>query len=1201
MTLRLLFVLMLALPTLLAAAPPADPWFERLRVADGLPSSYIYTIRQAPDGFIWIGSTDGLARYDGVDFRVWRHDPMDPGSLSTNDISAVLLDSKGRLWCGGEAGGVNQMLEDGSFRHYRHAANDPRSLGSDDVFTIAEDAAGAIWVGTYLGGLNRLREDGSFERLEHDADDPRSLRSTTVISLFGDAQGRLWIGTDKGLDVREADGRIVHVDLQIFERAGGNLKIGSFLPEADGSMLVGTQYGIARISRDLEFVEDVAPGVVESTAMAMVREPDGRFWIATTSGLISIDGGKIQRYGREEPLPGDVPSERAMDVLRDHEGGLWFAFFDGGVARLSARAHSFSSWRHYPGRTASLLHNAVESVSVDQRGDVWATSGGNGLDRIDALTGRVERFGARLDAQRSRMRASTRIGDHLWVGHQRGLRRYSLTDDSMIDFSAASSAPSTLPAGFVLRLALAPEGILWAAVVGGGVARINTETLEISNFTAGAGTLGNNDILSLVLDRDSLPWIAGATGVERYDPATGRFNVVTGSPNEPIHALAFSADGSLWLHRLGALEHYRLDDGKLALSERYGIADGWPAMRIGDLHVAADESVWASSQRGLWRLDGVRHNIRRFSEGDGLPSSEFVGAFATGADGSVYAATRGGVIAFDPASIVLNAPPSPLHLTELTIRRQGNTQILKTDRAVELRHDDRDLSIELRALSFLDRGGNRYLVRLDGFDADWFDAGALGQRVYSQLPAGQYLLRARAANADGAWSELSPLPISVSPAPWATPLAWLIYAAISSILAILWLRAWRSRVDQRHAFEFAEAQRRNAEQLAAAKSGFLATMSHEIRTPMTGVLGMAELLRETPLDVRQRGYAEAISRSGELMLRLVNDSLDLARIEAGKLELEHRPFDPRVLMQEVAAIGDPLAVRKGLGFDLVIAKNTPQYVMGDAMRIKQVLHNLVNNAIKFTGAGRVVLGVDPASATHLEFHVSDTGPGMSASMLERLFGRFEQSDGVTRRFGGSGLGLSICQELVELMGGSIRVESSPGHGARFSVELPLPETRTKPEETSASWAASASDRVSAERTGGTTDTPMHVLVVEDDATIAAVIVGMLEAAGHRATHAEHGLAALTALSDPGIGLALLDLDLPGVDGLQLARMLRAREASTSAPRLPLIAISARSNGDEDEQVRAAGMDAFLRKPLSAAALEAVMAPLIVRSPEKRSS
>lgn len=1182
----------------LVAAPPADPWFERLRVADGLPSSYIYAIRQAKDGFIWIGSNDGLARFDGVDFRVWRHDPDDNGSLSTNDISAVLLDSRGRLWCGGEAGGINLMLADGRFRHYRHTANDPLSLGSDDVFTITEDAAGSIWVGTYLGGLNRLREDGTFERLEHDAENPQSLRSTTVISLFGDEQGRLWIGTDRGLDVREVDGRIVHVDLPVFERPDNGLKIGSFLPEADGSMLVGTQHGIARVSANLTFVEEFAPGVVESTAMAMVREPDGRLWIATTSGLISIENGKSQRYGREEPLPGDVPSERLMDILRDHEGGLWFAFFDGGVARLSARAHSFSSWRHYPGREESLLHNTNESVSVDANGDIWATSGVNGIDRIDGRSGKVERFGAKLGAQRHRMRASMRIGDYLWIAHQRGLRRYSLKDNSVTEFSAASAAPSTLPSGFVSRLLLDPSSVLWASVVGGGVVRININTLEMQSFTSEASTLGNADILGFALDQRGLPWIASAAGVERYDPESNRFVVMTGLPVAPVHALAFDADDSLWIHRLGALENYRYIDKKLILVEGFTVADGWPAMRVSDLHVAADHSVWASSQRGLWRLDPARHNVRRFSEGDGLPSTEFIGAFAKGADGSVYAPTRGGVVAFDPASIVLDTPPSPLHLTELSIRRNGNTQDLNSGKSVDLRHDDRDLLVEMRALSFLDPSGNRYRIRLEGFDADWLDAGVLGQRVYSQLPAGQYLLHARASNADGAWSDLSPpLAISVAPAPWATPLAWLIYAALSSILAILWLRAWRSRVDQRHAFEFAEAQRRNAEQLAAAKSGFLATMSHEIRTPMTGVLGMAELLRETPLDARQRGYAEAISRSGELMLRLVNDSLDLARIEAGKLELERRPFDPRALMQEVAAIGDPLAARKGLGFELVIAKDIPQYVIGDAMRIKQVLHNLVNNAIKFTGQGRVVLGVDFASATHLEFHVRDTGPGMSANMLERLFGRFEQSDGVTRRFGGSGLGLSICHELVELMGGSIRVESSPGNGARFAVELPLPETQTKPEETSTGWATS----MLTERVVRTDDAPLHVLVVEDDTTIAAVIVGMLEALGHRATHAEHGLAALTALSEPGIGLALLDLDLPGIDGLQLARMLRTREAGTSAPRLPLIAISARSNGDEDEQVRAAGMDAFVRKPLTAAMLEAVIAPLIHRTPNNQSN
>ena len=1172
-----------------AGPPPAAPWFESLRVADGLPSNAVYTLRQGADGYVWIGTQDGLARYDGVDFRIWRHDPDDAGSLASNDVSALLIDRRGRVWCGGEGGGLNELLPAGGFRHYRHDKDDPASLSSDDVFALAEDAGGTIWVGTYLGGLNRLRADGSFERFEHDADDAASLRSTTVVSLAADAGGRLWIGTDDGLDVRLADGRLVHVALPELAARAHKLQIGSLRPQADGSMLVGTDYGVTRVMPDLSEGSVLFTPPSRAATMAVLAESEKEYWIGTTGGLWRIDGEGEQRFGVGDALPGELPSARVMDILRDREGGLWIALLDGGIARLPARWRNFSTWRHRPGDVHSLQHSVPEAVSVDSGGGIWVSSGRDGIDHIDATSGRVERLGERFAVQGSVLRSLLRVGDQLWVGHYRGLRRYAIADGSHIELPVADGTSDGLPQGFVNRLLRAPDGMIWASLRGGGVARIDPSTLAVHGYSMANGGIGNADIAGMVLDRLADPWIATTSGIEHYDRKTDRFVRAAGSPEDSIQALAFDDAGSLWLHRLGALERYELNDAGLVLAQRFDSGDGWPAMQVSDLLAAADQAIWAASPRGLWRLDARSHAIRRFSERDGLPSAEIIGSFAVAQDGVGYANTRAGLVAFDPAAISLDSPPPPLSIAAVSVRRESGVVGLAPDQPIVLEHADRELTIEARALSFLNPAGNSYRFRLEGFDKDWVDTGARGERVFSQLPPGDYQLQVRAANADGVWSDTTAnLSVSVASPPWRTPAAYLAYLVVAALVLLLLLRSWRNRVDQRHAFALAEQQRRAAEELASAKSAFLATMSHEIRTPMTGVLGMAELLRATPLDERQRGYAEAISRSGDLMLRLVNDSLDLARIEAGKLELDRRALDPAQVVREVVALEGPLAENKGLQLLSQIDPAVPALVSGDATRIKQVLLNLVNNALKFTERGTIRLDLGKAADGSLEFVVSDTGPGMNADMRERLFGRFEQSAGVTPRYGGSGLGLSICQELVDLMGGGIEVEIRLGEGTRFSIRLPLTEVAPRaPGETTPARRFDDRPR-SPTRASGDTDARAHILVVEDDATIAAVVVGMLEAAGHRCTHAAHGLAALAALEDPGIDLALVDLDLPGIDGLQLARLLRDREGE--GRHLPLIAITARATGDEEEQARAAGMDGFLRKPLSSSALERAMAP-----------
>lgn len=382
--------------------------------------------------------------------------------------------------------------------------------------------------------------------------------------------------------------------------------------------------------------------------------------------------------------------------------------------------------------------------------------------------------------------------------------------------------------------------------------------------------------------------------------------------------------------------------------------------------------------------------------------------------------------------------------------------------------------------------------------------------------------------------------------------------------------AYRARLRRRHRAVLAEERRRGTEQLVEAKSAFLATIGHEIRTPMTGVLGMSELLLGTELDDHQRDYVKAIHQSGQLLLRLVNDSLDIARIDAGKFELDDHTLDPAALAREVMALQVPLARQKDLTVSVDVAADVPAQIWGDELRMKQVLLNLVNNALKFTERGSVVLELSVVNGTHLRFHVADTGPGMSAEVCARLFGRFSQADGVMRQYGGSGLGLAICRELTLLMGGTITVSSVPGEGSAFDVDLPIYEAAATPADGKAVVPAPSLRPRAA----------LNVLMVEDEPTVAAVIHGLLERLGHRAVHAANGLAALAELKTRHFDLVLLDLDLPGIDGLQLARMIRAGAGTA----LPLIAVTARSVGDEESLVRDAGMDGLLRKPITTALL-----------------
>jgi signal transduction histidine kinase/CheY-like chemotaxis protein/streptogramin lyase len=864
-----------------------------------------------------------------------------------------------------------------------------------------------------------------------------------------------------------------------------------------------------------------------------------------------------------------------MDIFSDAEGGIWFSVFDGGVAHLPPHWSNFAAFRHAPGDVTSLSRSRVKAIGIDGDRAVWVASGTDGLDRIDRVSGTLERWAERLHIAGKHLNAVLPDGDrHIWVGFLAGLRRYSLDSPTVDEIAVDIERTDALPQGQVDNLVRAQDGSLWVGARGGGIARIAGEPPRVVHrYTPAERNIADADALALTLDAQGVPWLASASGVERLMVEQDRFELVAGGPKESIHAIAFAPDGSLWLHRLGMLERYRVDGGVMLLQERFDAAKGWPTLQAHALAVAADSTVWVTSPRGLWHVDPHTRAIRRFDARDGLPSQEFMlGALAKAGDGTLFAGTIGGMVAFDPASLRFDAPAPALRITALNVQRDGVSVPLDPLLPIDLRRGDVDLHVEARALSYANPSSNRYRFQLEGFDRDWIDADR-GERIWSQLPAGEYHLRIGATNGAGVGTELSPpLAIRVARAPWATPAAYVLYAIVALLAALLILRAYRMRVRRRHAAALGEERRRAAEQVAEAKSTFLATMGHEIRTPMTGVLGMSELLLGTTLDERQRGYAGAIHQSGQMLLRLVNDSLDIARIDAGKFVLDDQPLDPVALAREVVELEQPLAQGKGIALQLHVAEGVPAQIWGDALRIKQILLNLLSNALKFTEHGTVELAL-LRYGDRLRLRVTDSGPGMNDELRARLFNRFEQAEGVTRRHGGSGLGLAICRELTVLMGGTIAVTSTLGEGSIFVVDLPIYEAPTVHTRT---HAASAAVDASA---------ALDVLLVEDDATVAEVVIGLLGRLGHRGTHVANGLAALAELKAAHYDVALIDLDLPGIDGLQLARMLRAGAHA----HLPMVAVTARSVGDEEAQIRAAGMDALLRKPLTSAMLAETIA------------
>lgn len=1141
------------------------PSFRHYGLVDGLPSSNVYTVAQGGKGFMWLGTRDGLVRFDGQQFKVFRHQPDDPASLPASDISSVLVDHQGRVWAGGEGTGLNlyQPLR-GGFRHWRHDAMQAGSLAGDDVWALAETPDGSIWVGMFAAGLDRLPPGGTrFQHLRHRRHDTGSISSDIVLSLKAGRHGRLWIGTATGLDVRGSDGHMRHVRFP----HDASLRVWH-IDGSGGDIRAATNHGLFRVDAQLQ-AHPVAPGRLPAILVSSsLRRADGSLWVSSADGVYRLGGdGRLQHFTTQALMPGGLRGHVYWQVNGDREGGIWLAARDGGLSYLSPEWNDFSHFSHVPDTPSSLTHNHVQALALDASGRLLVGGGDSELDRLDPALGTIEHLAPKLHLGHATVTAlAPATRGRIWVATGTGAM--------LFDPRRGTRTPLGLPEKAVRVLIADKRGRAYLSPVGDGVLRADAQAHGWTRIaTADAGADGR-DTVQMGFYNSRL-WRASRAGLSRLNADGLHFDFVPGVARGPLQAFDVRGD-SLWLVRDSRLVHYVRRGARWQREREVKAGHGWPGALV--QAVVADDRgrIWLASENGLWRYDSATGRFRDYGVHEGLPSAEFsTHAVARAADGTVYLGTLGGVVGFQPGRVRDRPHPPLVALESIRVQRHGVDVALPARQGpLRMHWTDRNLRVAARALSYIDPARNHYRFRLSGFDADWVDTGTSGERQFSVLPSGHYTLHVQAAGPGGVWAALrAPLHVDVAAPPWLRPWAFAVYAGVLALA--VWLAAWlwRRRLDQRHRMQMAEQQRRMAEQASAAKTEFLATLGHEIRTPMTGVLGMAELLLHAPLAAREHRYALAIQRSGTLLLKLVNDALDLARIEAHRFELETEAFDPRVLLREVGELEAGLAASKGLELVVQVDDDVPPRVLGDGLRIRQILLNLLNNALKFTERGQVTLSL-ARDDQGLCFAVADSGPGIPAASRERLFQRFEQDDSPQRQTG-SGLGLAICRELVALMGGHIALCSQIGKGSRFDVHLPLPEV---------------TDAAAVHARGGKAlPAACSVLLVEDDVTIAEVITGLLEAQGHQVRHAQHGLAALSEWQSQTFDAVLLDLDLPGVDGFRLARMIREHDRGAH---LPIIAITARSGGDEQARAAAAGMDGFLRKPLTGEQLAAELARVL---------
>lgn len=1145
---------------------PRIPRMRQLRVSDGLPSNEVADIARDHDGFIWIATPDGLVRYDGSGLRIWRPEGNGSRGLPSGEINRVHVDARDRLWVAMVDAGV-VMLD--ATRKNITRFDDKSGFRSRNILSITS-AGGDTWIGTNGDGLYRIDAANRVHALHKDAHDPASLPGDIVPSVSPASDGSLWVGTIAGL-ARMRGGRFEPIPLPGAEPA----PIIYHVQATGRGVWVGAASGVYYLDAGGRWHTPFWSAMFKrpNAALRIVPDRGGELWIGSQKRLWHVVPGQAPAAIDPEGRPFELV---VNGVVVGPNGEVWAGAPQAGLGYLRPDWRNITELRN-GGGALDLAGMMYRAIGLGGDGSTWLGGDDGDIERV-TRDGRLERLPMQVRQQLAGTHPFSILpasDGSLWIGERKGL--YRIDRNGRLQTWLENAGVDAPPGNIVWRLREAADGSIWLLTNGGVQQRDAQGHVLHTIVTANSQTFSD-----LVFDGNGVPWRIVDKQVVQVNGGAGRFDPVPGVQGDDAYSLGFDRDGGLWVHRRSGLAHYREQAGRWQRDDFVATsASGLPQVDSSSLLVDPRGRVWLASRRGLLRWDPQAHQLHHVGSEHGLQNQDFFfsgGSAAMGKDGRLVASTQGGTVVL--VDTLADDPPvhTPLLAgAAIEARRNGQWVALDPDNA-QLAPEDREVRIAMHLLAYENPAGNHYWTRLDGMDRDWVDQGASPERTFTGLSAGAHRLRVRAEDAFGNPARERQLRFTVRAPWWWTPWAKWAWTACALVLLVLAVQAWRRRRERHRQFRDAEQRRTIAEEASLAKTRFLATLGHEIRTPMTGVLGMSELLESTSLDDGQRSQVRTIRRAGEHLLKLVDDALDLARIEAGRIELANAPFDVGALVTDVRDWAAPNALRKGLLFSAGVDDDVAPALQGDVVRVRQILLNLIGNAIKFTERGRIDMRVQPGDAEGIVIEVRDTGPGMNAEQQARLFRRFEQAEGArtAERYGGSGLGLAISQELASAMNGRITVESTPGEGTCFRVTLPLPRAD------SAGVAAETSTSLDAPGYG-----ELRLLMVEDDLVIAEVLAGMLLAQGHAVVHAPHGLAALTEAASDTFDAALLDLDLPGMDGFDLARTLRANGFAGR-----LLAVTARADAEAETLARAAGFDGFLRKPVTrdllARAIDALM-------------
>lgn len=1224
--------------------------FNHIGSDQGLSQNFISCILQDKKGFMWFGTKDGLNRFDGYSFVVYQHDSFDSTTISANYITTLLEDSRSLLWVGTLNGGLNCFnRKTESFLHIRYDSDLVKDFVDFEIKAIAEDKNGNIWVAIRGFGIIKLIIKSQMpleytdEPIIINSDDKSTPYFNIITCLKFDSDNMLWIGTENGLMKFNP---VTH-KIDRYEILTKNPKaptspydknVGAIYESRNGDFWLGTLSGLVKFDRT-NGTYKLFPHQYEifrygwGRIIDITEDKSGNLWLASSADLMRFDPKTLNYfYYKNNPLDVNSLSYSSISsIYIDRTGILWVGTSGMGINYYDSKAERFSTLTRKLSPESRISGFSVRAILEESDEIVWVSS--EVLTRWNRKTGEIKSYEAssnNLDkfgntGAWSMIKASD---GKIWTATSEGVYRYDPETSVARQYKFNSKDSLGLPQKEVYTVFEDRNKNIWIATENYFCKLIDVQEGIFKKYLY-QNLPPTNELARTVIvqDNSGTIWLGTKEGLLRFDETKGIFYKFKNDPlnaqtlsNNLIKSICidpYSRSDVLWIGTAGGgLNRFDIQKN---IFTHFTEKDGLPNNVVYGILPDKSGNLWLSTNKGLSCFNPANKIFRNYDSRDGLQSNEFnTGASFISKKVEMFFGGIKGMNYFYPEKIVDNPNKPSIVFTNLKIRDQNitlknNNQLLKSSISesdkIILSHSDDVITLEFAALDFSAPEKNQYAYKLENFNRDWIYSGNVRTATFTNLPPGEYIFRVKASNNDGVWNEAGiALTLIIKPPWWNTWWSYIIYGLILLTGLYLLRRYELNRLKLKNQLKLEKITTDSLRNLDQLKSQFFANISHEFRTPLTLILGQIESVMSSSVEAKNKEKLQVANRNARRLLTLINQLLDLSKIEAGSMKLSAEEHNIVSFLKSLFYSFESLAESQN-----ILLKFNSEYqkipIVFDPEKMEKIFYNLISNAIKFTPAnGEITVSISIKNE-HAEIRIKDTGKGIPPESLKYIFDRFYQVDGSnTREHEGTGIGLALTKELIELHKGKISVISKSGEGTEFTIAFPVSDSgkvnieitlseNTAKEDYQYSLNTTSDENFNLPEIDHNDDNHLKeiILIIEDNADVRAYIREQFETE-YKISEAVNGEQGISIAQKEIPDLIISDVMMPKMDGYKFCKQLRSDERTSH---IPVIMLTAKAALDDKLLGLEAGVDDYLTKPFSAKELKARVKNLIYQRKELR--